>query len=111
MTASPDLINEIADRLLGIEAEMRRINVWSSEIPSPEALASTQPFCIDTLSFPQWLQFIFLARMKVIVEQGHELPGVSGIAPMAEEYFRGQAESGRGLIRELRAIDRLISNS
>lgn len=111
MTASPDLISEIADRLLGIEAEMRRINVWSSERPSPEALASTQPFCIDTLTFPQWLQFIFLARMKIIVEQGQALPGVSGIAPMAEEYFRGQPESGRGLIRELHAIDRLISRS
>ena len=111
MTASPDLISEIADRLLGIEAEMRRINVWSSERPSLDALASTQPFCIDTLTFPQWLQFIFLARMKIIVEQGQPLPGVSGIAPMAEEYFRGQPESGRGLIRELHAIDRLISRS
>ncbi|MGM0571437.1 YqcC family protein [Marinobacter sp.] len=111
MCASPDIFSDVADRLLSIEAEMRRIEVWSSEPPSDEALASTQPFCIDTLAFTEWLQFVFLARMKVIVEQGHGLPDVSGIAPMAEEYFRARPESGERLVRELEAIDRLISGS
>jgi uncharacterized protein YqcC (DUF446 family) len=111
MSASSDIFSDVADRLLSIEAEMRRIGVWSGEPPSAEALASTQPFCIDTLAFTEWLQFVFLVRMKIIVEQGHGLPDVSGIAPMAEEYFRVRPEPGEALARELEAIDRLISGS
>lgn len=111
MSASPELVSEVADRLLGIEIEMRRLEVWSTEPPSEEALASDQPFCIDTLAFTEWLQFVFLERMRFIVEQGHPLPGVSGIAPMAEEHFRGRPESGHGLVRELAAIDELLSDS
>lgn len=111
MSASPELVSEVADRLLGIEIEMRRIEVWSTEAPSEEALASDQPFCIDTLEFTEWLQFVFLERMRFIVEQGHPLPAVSGIAPMAEEYFRGRPESGHGLVRELEAIDGLLSDA
>jgi uncharacterized protein YqcC (DUF446 family) len=111
MSASPEVFSDVADCLLNIEAEMRRIEVWSSEPPSEQALASTQPFCIDTLAFTEWLQFVFLVRMKVIVERGHGLPDVSGIAPMAEEYFRARPEPGERLVWELEAIDRLISGS
>lgn len=110
MSASPELISEVADRLLGVEIEMRRIDVWSVQPPSDEALASSQPFCIDTLEFTEWLQFVFLVRMRTIVEQGHG-PSLSGIAPMAEEYFRSRPESGDGLVRELEAIDSLLSDS
>lgn len=111
MSVPPELFSKVADRLLGVEIEMRRIEVWSIEPPSEEALASSQPFCIDTLEFTEWLQFVFLERMRFIVEQGHGLPGVSGIAPMAEEHFRGRPESGDGLVRELKAIDVLLSDS
>ena len=109
MNAPPELFSEVADRLLGIELEMRRIDVWSMEPPSEAALASDQPFCFDTLEFTEWLQFVFLERMRFIVEQG--LPRASGIAPMAEEHFRVRPESGDGLIRELEAIDELLSGS
>lgn len=104
-----DSYAQVADSLLGIEAEMRRLRLWSSTAPSPRALRSTQPFCIDTLEFTEWLQFIFLPRMKDLVEQGESLPAVSGIAPMAEEHFNARPENGERLIRELETIDRLLS--
>ncbi|MDX1635777.1 MAG: YqcC family protein [Marinobacter sp.] len=104
-----DSFTQVADSLLGIEAEMRRLQVWSSTPPSPQALRSTQPFCIDTLEFTEWLQFIFLPRMKDLVEQGESLPTVSGIAPMAEEHFNARPENAERLIRELETIDRLLS--
>ncbi len=47
--------------------------------------------------------------MKILIENGHPLPEVSGIAPMAEEHFRGRPESGHGLIRELEKMDELLS--
>lgn len=111
MTNSDKVAGQVADCLLAIEKELRTIGLWATERPPQAALQSTEPFCIDTLEFTQWIQFVFIERMKLIVESGHSLPSVSGIAPMAEEYFRGRPESGQGLIRELEAIDQLLSGS
>lgn len=102
---------QVADRLLGIEIELRRLQLWEHERPPAEAFHSTEPFCIDTLEFTQWVQFVFLERMKFIIESAQPLPEVSGIAPMAEEHFRGRPESGQGLIRELEAVDQLLSGN
>lgn len=104
----PQLLARVADSLLRIETEMRRLGVWEAEPPPQEAFLSDKPFCVDTMVFTQWLQFVFLKRMKLLVEGGHPLPGVSGIAPMAEEHFRGRPESGHALIRELQVMDRLL---
>ncbi len=109
MSQSSAQIAEVADSLLRIEMELRQLGVWESEAPPPEAFDSTQPFCIDTLEFTQWLQFVFVARLKILIEADHPLPSVSGIAPMAEEHFRGRPESGEGLIRELEVMDKLLS--
>lgn len=111
MSDSRDQIGQVADSLLRIEIELRRLGLWDEEPPPPEAFQSTQPFCIDTLEFTQWVQFVFVERMKVIIENDHPLPAVSGIAPMAEEHFRGRAESAEGLVRELEEIDRLLSGN
>lgn len=109
MSRSSHRISEVADGLLRIEMELRQLGVWEAEAPPPEAFQSTQPFCIDTLVFTQWLQFVFIERMKVLVEQGHPLPAVSGMAPMAEEHFRGRTESGDGVVRALEDMDLLLS--
>ncbi|PCM46225.1 YqcC family protein [Marinobacter sp. ANT_B65] len=111
MNNSGDVSGQIADCLLGVEMELRRLGLWESERPDEDAFRSTEPFCLDTLAFSQWMQFVFLERMKLIIENDHPLPSVSGIAPMAEEYFRGRPESGQRLIRELEAFDQLLSGS
>ncbi|WP_166264880.1 YqcC family protein [Marinobacter caseinilyticus] len=102
-------VDEVADSLLRIEAELRRLSVWATETPMPSALQSDKPFCVDTLEFTEWLQFIFLPKMKVLVEQGRTLPQVSGMAPMAEEYFQARRHSGGALVQELKLMDRLLS--
>lgn len=112
MTGSPasgDQIGQVADSLLRIEMELRQMGLWESEPPPEEAFRSSQPFCIDTLEFTQWLQFVFVARIKVMIETEQSLPSVSGIAPMAEEHFRGRSETGHRLVRELEEIDRLLT--
>lgn len=109
MTKSDDPIGQIADCLLNIEMALRQLGLWESGPPPEGALQSVQPFCIDTLEFTQWLQFVFVARMKEIIENDYPLPSASGIAPMAEEYFRGRSQSGSALVRELAEIDRLLS--
>lgn len=71
--------------MIELERELRGLGLWAADRPDAELLASQQPFCVDTLSFEQWLQWIFVPRMAVIIEQGRGLPGGFGIAPMGDE--------------------------
>lgn len=99
---------EVASVLIDIESELRQLSLWESEPPDSAALASTQPFAIDTLTLPQWLQFVFLPTMYELMESGEELPAKCGIAPMAEEYFRGKAAGVTRLIGTLEQVDELL---
>ena len=104
-------LDRVTDGLLQIEIELRELDLWEHEPLPDEAFQSTQPFCLDTMAFTQWLQFVFLDRMKMLVEADRPLPAVSGIAPMAEEHFRGREESGDSLIRALEEMDQLLSGA
>ncbi len=99
----------VAEVLIDIEKELRELRLWDSEMISEEALASEQPFAVDTMTFPQWLQFIFLPRMYFIIEQQLQLPGNCGISPMAEEYFSVLNLPSLPLIVHLQKIDALLT--
>ncbi|MCF5282706.1 pseudouridine synthase, partial [Pseudomonas syringae] len=47
---------EVAEQLLLIERELRVLGWWDTTPPSEQALASQEPFSVDTLEFAQWLQ-------------------------------------------------------
>lgn len=98
----------IARELAGVAETMQPLELWDSEPPSAEALASQEPFCIDTLSFPQWLQFIFLPRMNALCAQNLPLPNKCGITPLCEEYFRPLDINSRPLIETLARIDNIL---
>ncbi|MDA7089139.1 YqcC family protein [Pseudomonas sp. SA3-5] len=98
----------IAQQLLLIERELRLQGWWDDQAPSDQALASQQPFCVDTLAFEQWLQWIFLPRMKNLLESGAPLPEACGIQPMAEQVYGERSEQARVLIRLLGEFDQLI---
>ena len=99
----------VAAILMDIEKELRELRLWEFGAPSEEALSSVQPFAVDTLAFPQWLQFIFLPRMYYLLDQGHTLPGNCNIAPMAEQYFSVLAVHASPLIAHLQKIDELLT--
>lgn len=101
----------LAEQLLLIERELRLLDWWSEQPPAAEALASQQPFCVDTLAFEQWLQWIFLPRMKQLLESAAALPTASGIQPMAEQVYQGEMVRARELIRLLGEFDRLIAGA
>ncbi len=102
---------EVAAVLIDIESELRQMGLWDGEAPGEQALASEQPFAMDTLTLPQWLQFIFLPNMYRLIEAGAELPAKCGITPMAEEYFRGKGLAVTRLLRALEAVDELLSGA
>ncbi|KFX71903.1 pseudouridine synthase [Pseudomonas taeanensis MS-3] len=101
----------VAEQLLLIERELRAQGWWSDQPPSEESLASQQPFCVDSMAFEQWLQWIFLPRMKRLLEAGAELPAVSGIQPMAEQVYAQRLEQAAVLIRLLGGFDQLITGA
>jgi len=101
---------QVAVLLIDVEAHLRQLGLWQSQPPGADALASTQPFCVDTLEFDQWLQFVFLPTMQELLETGQALPGECGIAPMAEEFCRLRKLPGVPLERVLAALDRVLSD-
>jgi uncharacterized protein YqcC (DUF446 family) len=100
---------EIAELLIDIEAQLRQLGQWDRISPSAEALASEEPFSVDTLTLPQWLQFIFLPTLYQMLEEGQPLPRRCGIAPMAEEYFRGTGLRSGELLAALLRVDELLN--
>jgi uncharacterized protein YqcC (DUF446 family) len=100
---------KIAGFLIDIESELRTLGLWQHVPPSEKAMASDQPFCVDTLTLPQWLQFIFLPTLYGLIEQGRELPDRCSVAPMAEEYFKASKLHADPLIIAVRNIDTALS--
>lgn len=103
-----DRHTDIASLLIDIEAALRQMQLWESEWPGEEALASVEPFCIDTLSLPQWLQFVLIPRFYALIEAEADLPVKCGVAPYAEEYFRGLEMDVAALMRALQQLDEMF---
>jgi uncharacterized protein YqcC (DUF446 family) len=96
---------------LSIEAirkEMARLSLWEASPPSQEALSSQQPFCIDTLEFTQWLQWILIPRLEALLKTKIPLPDSSAIHPYAEEALKSRTENAQ-LIAQIQQLDRALS--
>ena len=101
----------IQDILFRIEQELHRLDLWSECPPAPEAFASTQPFCYDTMAFEQWLQWVFMARIGALLESGGELPLRSQIAPLAELAFQENRRiDARRLVALIAEFDALVND-
>jgi uncharacterized protein YqcC (DUF446 family) len=100
---------EIAEILIDVEAHLRQLDLWQRIAPPTRALQSTEPFCIDTLTLPQWLQFVFLPTLYRMLEQEQPLPTQCNITAMAEEYFRGSELAVTELLKALRAVDTALT--
>ena len=99
---------ELAEQLLLIEKELRQLGLWAECSPGAEALASTEPFCVDSMDFEAWLQWVLLPRMKALLEAGAPLPKGSGICAMGEVVFAARGITARNLLLELDRFDRLL---
>ncbi|MDZ7925176.1 MAG: YqcC family protein [Marinagarivorans sp.] len=54
----------IAHLLHSLVLELKRLGEWQATPPSPAQLASQWPFCVDTLTFYQWLQWVFVIKIQ-----------------------------------------------
>lgn len=78
------LLNELED-VLRVEG------YWLEQAPSREALSSVEPFCVDTLSCTEWFQWIYIPRLRAIIDQKGILPIGAKVHPYAGEALAGLA--------------------
>ena len=62
---------------------------------------------MDTMAFNQWLQFVFIPRVKSMIETGEKLPSDSYIGAQAVREFDGD-DNAQGLITLLSEFDALF---
>lgn len=87
-----DRYTALASLLAQLQQTLEQQGLWQLQPPSAEALASTEPFCVDTLCFDQWLQWAMVPRFRALIDAGMALPASCNIAPYAEEALPGQPE-------------------
>ena len=99
---------EVGAAANAIEAEMRRIGMWSEQPPAPEAFEFTQAFAMDTMPYSQWLQWVFLPRVRSIIAERGEFPSRSMVGTQAVREFDGTWEANE-LVSLLSNFDGLFS--
>ena len=93
-----------------IEAEMRLAGLWSHTRPPDAAFSFTRAFGADTMAFEQWLQFVFLPRVRDLLRTHGEFPPHSDVGAYAVREFDGRDELS-ALVSQLCAFDALFNNS
>lgn len=97
------LIEEFEYHLNALETALRQTKMWPNKAPSKAQLASTAPFAIDTLSFFEWLAYVFVPKCHHLIAIG-QLPGKMAISPAAQMYVPNCPES---ILVSLLALDKL----
>lgn len=94
-----------------LEDELRAQHLWHTDKPSEAALNSQVPFAIDSLTFVQWLQFIFIDKITYLIQFSLPLPRAMSVLPMAEESFKKDSIYGPKILNIIERIDLLISEN
>ena len=87
---------------------MQRLELWEEQPPPAEAFRSPNPFCFDTMSVPQWLQWVFIPRMRDTLSLGVPLPAPCQVAPAVELYFADIGGDSGNLVALLEEFDTLM---
>jgi len=96
--------------LTTLSFELKKSGLWSDVSPSAEQLASQQPFCCDTLRFEQWLQYVFIPKLTLMLKQPNMTTFACNIFPMAEESFKFMQEQPSVLMNTIKALDNTLSH-
>ena len=80
--------------------------LWQSDELPPSAFNSEAPFFCDTMSFVQWLQFVFVPKMNDCC-LNHSLPPSMALTPMAEMSL-DKSDSTIKIVKVLIKMDALI---
>ncbi len=105
------MTNKLREHLLQLAHELQRAELWEAQPPSPERLASSEPFCVDTLAFEQWLQWVFIPRLSALVASPNfsGLPNPSAIHAMAEQAFKDYPQDTQAVCEQIQCVDKALN--
>jgi uncharacterized protein YqcC (DUF446 family) len=96
--------------LTQLNQELKVLTLWQKRRPNLCEMASTLPFHYDTLTFEQWLQFVFIERIHLMIEKNQPLPSEISLLPMAKESFKALGNQANRLLDIIGQLDRLLSD-
>ena len=97
---------EVSRYIDEIEQEMQRIGLWQVAPLQPEQMNFQQAFAMDTMTFAQWLQFVFVPRVREAVA-ANSFPFNSSVGAQAVREFDGDPDADR-LVQLLSEFDELF---
>ncbi|WP_146875891.1 YqcC family protein [Halovibrio variabilis] len=100
--------------LLELEASMKAADLWRMPRPDADAFASQQPFCIDTMSLPQWIRFVFIARLNALIDANAAMPAKCEVAPAVAAYLQQEKTPAHHqllVVRAVEKVDQIVTES
>lgn len=91
-----------------LEQSMKQANVWQEVPPTPEQLSSREPFSIDTLTILEWIQWVYIIRLRELLVENRALPKGSSVTPYAEEALKAMGLSLPRLLVALKKLDHAL---
>ena len=89
--------------LSNLETALKKFKYWGADKPEFDPNDVVTPFGVGTITLYQWLQYIYLPKMRELVEANHPLPKAE-ISPYAEEVLEKQGATDLlSIIRRLEA--------
>lgn len=98
----------LLQRLEQLETLLRDHQHWQETPPSASALASDQPFCLDTLEPLEWLQWVLIPRLRALIAAQQPLPQNFAIAPYFEIALTAATPGHASILRSLTQLDALF---
>ncbi|MCY4044523.1 MAG: YqcC family protein [Cellvibrionales bacterium] len=99
-------VSQLLDKL---EQVLRAQDLWTVESPSEEALMSQEPFAVDQMDFNEWLQWLFIPRVKMLIEEQIPLPKGANLSAMGEVFCQVKCISTNDLLVCLNQIDEAMN--
>ncbi|WP_252109736.1 MULTISPECIES: YqcC family protein [unclassified Halomonas] len=103
MSVHPSLHQSLRE----LEAAMKAAGLWRMPTPDATAFESRQPFCVDTMSLPQWLRFVFIARLDALVEAKARMPAKCEVAPAVAAYLQQEKVRASDQLLVVQAVERV----
>lgn len=105
-----DIYHAVNTQLARIEAVLKACQQWQEVAPAANWCVSDQPFYMDMLQPCEWLQWVLIPRMRVMVADRLPLPENCAITPYFEMVLPVDSPLCQPLLAVLRDFDVLFSH-
>jgi uncharacterized protein YqcC (DUF446 family) len=85
----------VTAKLSTIKGAMRDSGMWQAQPLDAEQYEFRQAFCADTMTFSQWLQFVLVPRVELVLSTRRTFPSTSSVAAQAIREFDGNPRADR----------------